>query len=67
MRTSIEMLSVSPDGTIKPFPNILRIYAEGRMVYVEVEAVHDGHKVTSTVVVERAVFRYHVVGSGVLS
>lgn len=67
MRTSIEMLSVSPDGTIAPFPNRVRIFKEGRMVYIEVSAIHDGHQVTSTVVVEAAVFRYHMVGSGVLS
>ena len=67
MRFSCEMLSVSPDGSIKPYPNILRIYSEGRNVFVEVEAIHDGHKVVSTVVVERAVFAHHIKASGVIS
>ena len=41
MRISCEMLSTGPDDTIKPFPNILRIYNEGRFVYCEIEATHD--------------------------
>lgn len=67
MVTSAEMLSISPDGTIKPFPNKLHITRSGNKVIVEIEAIHDGHKITSTVIVEAAVFRYHIVGSGVLS
>ena len=67
MRFSCEMISTGPDDSIKPFPNILRIYVEGGRVYVEVEAIHDGTKVCSTVIVERAVFAYHLKASGVLA
>lgn len=48
------------------YPNILRISEHGGFVYVEVEAKHDGYKVCSTVKVERAVFSYHLKGSGIL-
>ena len=67
MRHSVEMLSMSPSGDIPQYPNKLRVYQEGNLVYIEVEAVHDGTKVCSVVIVERAVFRYHIVGSGILS
>ena len=62
MRFSCEMLS--QDG--EAFPNVLRIHTHGSYVYVEVEAKHDGQVIHSTVKVERAVFRYHIVASGVL-
>lgn len=62
-RLSAEMLS--QDG--EAFPNILRIHTHGTFIYLEIEAKHDGHKVCSTVKVERAVFVYHLKGSGILS
>lgn len=67
MLTTAEMLSISPDGSIAPFPNKLRITRHGQKVIVEVFAIHDGHQITSTVVVEANVFRYHITGSGILS
>lgn len=67
MRTSIEMLSISPDGTLSAFPNKVTLYEQGGRVYITVDATHDGHHVVSTVVVERAVFIYHIRSSGILS
>lgn len=66
MLITAEMLSISPDGTIAPFPNRLRITRHGKQVIVEISAIHDGHQITSTVVVEAGVFRHHVTGSGIL-
>jgi hypothetical protein len=43
------------------------MYEQGGRVYITVDATHDGHHVVSTVVVERAVFVYHMRASGVLS
>lgn len=60
------MLSLEGFGVT--IPNILRIvdHGDGKL-YIEIEAKHDGHKVCSTVVVERCVFAYHVKASGILS
>lgn len=66
MITSAEMLSISPDGTIPPYPNKLRLVRRGKLVYLEISAVHDGHQITSTVIVEAGVLRYHLDHSGVL-
>jgi type IV secretory pathway ATPase VirB11/archaellum biosynthesis ATPase len=67
MRFTCEMLSVSPDGTLAAYPNKLTITEHNGRVFVEVSAVHDGHQVVSTVVVERVVFAYHIKASGILS
>lgn len=66
MITSAEMLSVSPDGTIPPFPNKLRLVRKGRHVYVEISAIHDGQQISSTVIVEAGLLKYHIEGSGIL-
>jgi hypothetical protein len=66
MIVSAEMISVSPDGSIPPYPNKLRLIRRGRHVYVEISAVHDSTQVTSTVIVEAPVLRYHLEASGVL-
>jgi hypothetical protein len=49
------------------FRNIIRIHEHEGWVYLEIEAQHDGHKVFSTVKVERGVFKYHLVASGLLA
>lgn len=64
--TTAEMISVSPDGTIPSYPNKLKFTRRGKLVYVEISAVHDGQQVVSTVVVEAGVLRYHLNGSAML-
>jgi len=64
--TTAEMISTSPDGSIPSWPNKLKFTRRGKLVYVEISAVHDGNQVVSTVVVEAGVLRYHLNGSGLL-
>jgi hypothetical protein len=64
MRTSCEWVS---EGS-RDYKNILRIYDIGdAYIYIEVEAQHDGHKVCSTVKIDRGRFKHDLIASGVLS
>ena len=66
VRFSAEMLS-TPVGGADGLPNKLSIHTHDNHVYIEIKAVHDGAMISSVVVVERAVWRYHMIASGVLS
>ena len=63
MKLSCEMYS--QDG--EAFPNIVRFHRHDGMVYIEIDAKHDGTKVSSVVKVEAAVLRYHLIASGLLT
>ncbi len=62
---STEMLSM--DGLGVTIPNKLTMHVDGNRVYITIEANHGGQSISSVVVVERRVWRYHMMASGVLS